>query len=386
VGVHELARPDSDFDCCDRRHRPGLAGGGAGVPHGLRLGARRADCGAGAGYGPPSVIEVVQLPQAELEPDRIRVRVQVAAINPADWHTVRGEPYLMRLSTGFGAPDDPRIGGDFAGVVEAVGASVTRYRVGDAVFGGRNGALGEVVHVREEGAVAKIPAGVSADEAAALPIAAVTALQALREQGRLAAGERVLINGASGGVGTYAVQLAKVMGANVTGVSSARNVELVRSLGADRTIDYGREDFTQGADRYDLIVDNVGNHPLPAVRRVLKADGRYVLVGGGGPDVGPWIGALKGALRTFVTAPFVSQDLTFFVASIASADLTYLAELIQAGRLRSVIDRRYPLAQTAEAMSYLESGRARGKVLVDVLADGRAVTAAVKPAIIRHRH
>jgi NADPH:quinone reductase-like Zn-dependent oxidoreductase len=317
-------------------------------------------------YGPPDVIEVVRLPKPALEDDRVLVRVTVASINPADWHYVRGEPYLMRFASGFGAPTEPRIGSDFAGVVEAVGRKVTRFRPGDAVFGGRNGALGEYVDVREAGSIAAAPDGVALEQLAALPIAAVTALQALRERGRLAAGERVLVNGASGGVGTFAVQLARQMGAHVTGVSSTRNLELVRSLGADRVIDYTREDFTRGAERYDLVIDNVGNRPIADIRRVLAPRGRYVLVGGGGPDAGPWIGALAGPIRALATAPFAEQELSFFVAEITPGILAELAALVKEGRLQAVIDRRYPLAQAAEAMAYLESGRARGKVLVDM--------------------
>jgi NADPH:quinone reductase-like Zn-dependent oxidoreductase len=317
-------------------------------------------------YGPPEVIEIARLPKPAIEDDRVLVRVAVASINPADWHFVRGEPYLMRFASGFGAPSEPRIGSDFAGVVEAVGRNVTRFKPGDAVFGGHNGALGEYVNVREAGSIAAAPDGVALEQLAALPIAAVTALQALRERGRLAAGERVLVNGASGGVGTFAVQLAKQMGAHVTGVASTRNLELVRSLGADRAIDYTREDFTRDDTRYDLVVDNVGNRSIAEVRRVLAPRGRYVLIGGGGPDAGPWIGALAGPIRAMATAPFVEQELTFFVAEITADNLADLAALMKDGRLRSVIDRRYPLAQAAEAMAYLESGRARGKVLVEI--------------------
>jgi NADPH:quinone reductase-like Zn-dependent oxidoreductase len=322
-------------------------------------------------YGPPAVIEVARLPQPALEDDRVRVRVAVASINPADWHFVRGEPYLMRFVSGLGTPSDPRIGSDFAGVVEAVGREVTRFKPGDVVFGGRNGALGEYVDVRESGSVAAAPAGVELEQLAALPIAGVTALQALRERGRVAAGERVLVNGASGGVGTFAVQLARHMGAHVTGVSSTRNLELVRSLGADRVIDYTREDFTRDAARYDLVIDNVGNRPLADIRRVLAPRGRYLLVGGGGPDAGPWVGALIGPLRTALAAPFVDQQLAFFVSETTPGNLAELAALVRDGRLRAVIDRRYPLAQVVEAMTYLESGRARGKVIIEMPARAR---------------
>ncbi len=345
-------------------HRTDCAAAPAVVP--VPDGAPAATAAVRRCYGPPAVIELVRLPLPPVEDGRVRVRVTAAAINPADWHFIRGEPYLMRLATGFGAPTDPRIGSDYAGVVEAVGRGVTRFKPGDAVFGGANGALGEYVDVREAGSIAAAPAGVEPEQLAALPIAAVTALQALRERGRLVAGERVLVNGASGGVGSFAVQLAKQMGAHVTGVSSTRNLELVRSLGADRVIDYTREDFTLDDARYDLVIDNVGDRPIADLRRVLAPAGRYVLVGGGGPDAGPWFGALAGPLRVIANAPFVDQDLAFFVAEITPGNLAELAALVKDGRLRAVVDRRYPLAQVAEAMGYLESGRARGKVIVEM--------------------
>lgn len=313
-------------------------------------------------YGGPEVLRVDRVPRPVPADDQLLVKVHAAAVNPLDWHEMRGEPYLIRMTTGFGAPTDPFMGVDFSGTVEAVGKSVTRFKPGDEVFGGRGGALGEYVVVRESRAVALKPANVSHEQAAAVPVAALTALQALREQGNLEAGQKVLINGASGGVGTYAVQLAKVMGAEVTGVCSGRNAEMVRSIGADRVIDYQKEDFTKGDARYDLIVDNIGNRSIRDIVDVLAPNGIYVIVGA--PSEDPWIGAIAAPIRASFYSPFVDQQLKFFVAKMEQKDVEYLASLMQQGKLVSVIDRRYPLAEAAEAIRYLETGRARGKVVV----------------------
>jgi len=315
-------------------------------------------------YGGPEVLHVERVPKPTPADDQLLVKVHAASVNPLDWHFMRGEPYIMRMSAGLGAPTDPHVGVDFSGTVEAVGKSVTRFKPGDEVFGARGGALGEYVVVRESRAVTLKPANVSHEQAAAIPVAAVTALQALREQGNLKPGQKVLINGASGGVGTYAVQLAKVMGAKVTGVCSDRNAEMVRSLGADRVIDYKKEDFTRGDTHYDLIVDNIGNHPVSDIVDVLEPTGIYVIVGA--PSEDPWIGAMAGPIRAKLNAPFVDQQLKFFLASVEQKDLEYVASLMQDGKLVSVIDRRYPLAEAAEAIRYLETGRARGKVIVTI--------------------
>jgi NADPH:quinone reductase-like Zn-dependent oxidoreductase len=315
-------------------------------------------------YGGPEVLRVERVAKPVPADDQVLVKVHAAAVNPLDWHEMRGEPYLIRMTTGFGAPADPFMGVDFSGTVEAVGKSVTRFKPGDEVFGGRGGALGEYVVVRESRAVALKPGNVSHEQAAAVPVAALTALQALREQGNLKAGQKVLINGASGGVGTYAVQLAKVMGAEVTGVCSERNAEMVRSIGADRVIDYQKEDFTKGDARYDLIVDNIGNRSLMDVVDVLAPNGTYVIVGA--PSNDPWIGAIAAPIRASFYSLFVDQELKFFVAKMEQKDVEHLASLLQEGKLVSVIDRRYPLAETAEAIRYLETGRARGKVVITV--------------------
>jgi NADPH:quinone reductase-like Zn-dependent oxidoreductase len=317
-------------------------------------------------YGGPDVIRIETTARPALAPDRVLVRVQAAALNPLDKHYLRGTPYLLRLSAGVGRPQDSRMGVDFAGTVESVGSAVTRFKPGDVVFGGADGAFGEYVSVRAEGSIAHVPPGVAPEQAAALPIAAVTALQALRDHGRLAAGQRVLINGASGGVGHYAVQLAKAMGAHVTGVSSTRNVEMVRALGADVVIDYTRENFTDGAQRYDLIIDSIGNHSRGALRRVLTDNGTHVQVGRAG--MGNWVGPLLSPLGALLWSQFTSQRWESMLADIEAADLDYLAQQMAGGQLRSVIDRRYTLEQLPEAIRYLETGRVRGKLLVDIAA------------------
>ena len=315
-------------------------------------------------YGGPEVIRVAATSRPAVAPDRVLVRVQAAALNPLDKHYLRGTPYLLRLSAGLGRPQDSRMGVDFAGTVESVGSAVTRFKPGDVVFGGADGAFGEYVSVREGGSIARVPAGVAPEQAAALPIAAVTALQALRDHGRLAPGQRVLVNGASGGVGHFAVQLAKAMGAHVTAVCSTRNVEMVRALGADAVIDYTREDFTAGAQRYDLIIDSIGNHSRIALRRVLTPDGVHVQVGQAG--MGHWIDPLLRPLGALVWSQFTSQRWEFMLASIEARDLDYLAQQMAGGRLRAVIDQRYALAELPEAIRYLETGRVRGKLLLDL--------------------
>ncbi len=317
-------------------------------------------------YGSPDVVKVEEVAKPTLEDNRVLVKVRAASVNPLDWHYVRGDPYLMRASIGIGKPDETRLGVDFAGVVEAVGKNVRRFKPGDEVFGGRSGALAQYVNVRESGSLELKPANMSFEQAAAVPIAAVTALQALRDQGKIRSGQTVLINGASGGVGTFAVQIAKSFGANVTAVTSTRNVTMVRSLGADQIVDYTHEDYTRGAQRYDLILDLVGNRGLLENRRVLKPAGIYVGIGGGGPDDGGLIGPMVGPFKQWLLAPFVSQKLTFFVSELNKEDLAVLGGLMQAGKVTPVIDRRYPLSETAAAIRYLEQGHARGKVVVTV--------------------
>ena len=277
---------------------------------------------------------------------------------------MRGSPYIMRLMAGLGAPKNPRLGVDFAGTVEAVGPAVTRFKPGDAVFGGGNGAFAEYLVVRENRAIEIMPANISFEQAAGVPIAGLTALQALRDHGNLQPGERVLINGASGGVGTFAVQIAKAMGAHVTGVCSGRNADMVRSIGADQVFDYRQQDYTESGQKFDLIVDMVGNHSPLENKRVLSDSGRLIIVGG---PKGDWIGPLVGALKSAVASAFVEQELKSFTARMRGEDLATLAQYTAQGSVIPVIDRSYPLEKTAEAIAYSESGRARGKIIVETL-------------------
>ena len=317
-------------------------------------------------YGPPSVLSLERVPKPEIEDDMLLVKVAASSVNPLEWHFMRGEPYIMRMEAGFGAPKDARIGTDFSGTVEAVGKAVRNFKPGDEVFGGARGAFGEYVQVRENGAVVPKPANVTHEEAAAVPIAAITALQALRDQGKLRTGQRVLVNGASGGVGTFAVQIAKAMGAHVTGVCSTRNVEMVAALGADRVLDYTNVDFVARPERYDLIIDTVGNRELRELERVLEPAGTAVIVGG--QNTGPWVGPLAVPIKILAYRPFSDNDFKFFVSDFNQPDFQNLAQLMAAGKLKSVIDRRYPLAQVADAVAYVEAGHARGKVIINVQA------------------
>jgi NADPH:quinone reductase-like Zn-dependent oxidoreductase len=314
-------------------------------------------------YGSPDVLKLEQRAKPTPADDQLLVKVRAAALNPVDWHFMRGSPYIMRMTSGIGAPKDPRVGVDFAGTVEAVGKNVTQFKPGDDVFGGADGAVAEYVVVRESRGVALKPPNVSFEQAASVPVAAATALQGLRDKGGLKPGQKVLINGASGGVGTFAVQIAKHFGAEVTGVCSTRNVDLVRSLGADRVVDYTQEDFAKDAGYYDLILDNVGNRSLTDLRRALKPTGTLVIVGG---QKGDWIGPMMGVIKASIVAHFVDQKMGFFIARLDHDDMKLLGELMQSGAVTPVIDRRYPLSETAKAMEYLEAGRARGKVIVSL--------------------
>jgi NADPH:quinone reductase-like Zn-dependent oxidoreductase len=314
-------------------------------------------------YGPPDVVTLEEVAKPVPGDDQVLVKVRAASLNAGDWHSLRGEPYFIRpAATGMGRPTRPGLGMDYAGVVEAVGKNVTQFRPGDEVFGGRSGALTEYLSVAAQRSIAPKPANMSLEQAAAVPVAAITALQALRDHGRLAAGDKVLINGASGGVGTFAVQIAKAFGAEVTGVCSTRNLALVRELGADHVVDYTREDFTRGAQRYDLIVDLVDNHSPLDYARVLQPDGIVVIVGSASKD--PWLGAFAAIFKPTLYAPFVSQELVFFVAQMNKQDLLVLTELIEAGKVKAVLDRTYGLDETRDALRYLEEGHVRGKVVV----------------------
>jgi NADPH:quinone reductase-like Zn-dependent oxidoreductase len=337
-------------------------------------------------FGSPDVLRLEEVDKPVPNDNQLLVKVRAISVNPLDWHFMEGTPYLGRpLAFGFLKPDVQRLGVDYAGTVEAVGKNITEFKPGDEVYGNKFGAFAEYV-VATDKALALKPANLTFEQAASLPVAAITALQALRDNGKIQAGQKVLINGASGGVGTFAVQIAKTFDAEVTGVCSGRNVELVRSLGADHVIDYTKEDFTNRAERYDLILDNVGNQPLSGFRRVLTPNGKYVAIGGGGVNDSRWTGPLVGVIKMLMLKPFVTQEMSMMLADMNRKDLTILADLIQTGKVKPVIDRTYPFSQLPEAMRYLEEGHARGKVVLTVgdtiepLAPNRSGGAASTPS------
>ncbi|VUX55599.1 Alcohol dehydrogenase GroES domain protein [uncultured Woeseiaceae bacterium] len=314
-------------------------------------------------YGSPDVLNFEDVAKPTPADDEVLVKVVAASVNPLDWHVMRGSPYLMRLGSGLSAPNNSGMGVDFAGTVEAVGKNVKRFKPGDEVFGGRDGAFAEYVTIPEERALARKPANITFAQAASVPIAAITALQALRDKGKLKPGHKVLINGASGGVGTFAVQIAKSFGAEVTGVCSTRNVDMVRSIGADHIIDYTREDYTESGKQYDLIIDMVGNHSLMANRRVLTPEGIFVIVGG---PKGNWLGPLMGPIKALMLSPFVDQEFGLMLAKLRKDDLAILGDLMQAGFVTPVIDRRYRLSDVPEAIRYSEEGHAQGKIIIEM--------------------
>jgi NADPH:quinone reductase-like Zn-dependent oxidoreductase len=315
-------------------------------------------------YGSPDDLELQEIGKPVIDADGVLVRVRAASVNPLDWHYMRGQPYFARIAgMGLRRPKDIMRGVDVAGVVEAVGENVTRFQPGDEVFGSCDGAFAEYVVGKEKNIVPK-PADLTFEQAATIPVAGCTALQALRDKGQLQPGQKVLINGAAGGVGTFAVQIAKALGGEVTGVCSTRNVDLVRSIGADQVVDYSREDFTRSGQRYDLIVDAVGNRSLSALRRALAPKGTLELIGGG--EGGKLLGPIPLLLRALLVTRFVGQRMLSFLAKIRQEDLITLKEMIEAGKVTPVIDRTYPLSEAPEAIRYLEAGHARGKVVITV--------------------
>jgi len=314
-------------------------------------------------YGSADVLKLEDVEKPTPKDNEVLVRVKAAAVNPLDWHYMRGSPYLMRLSSGLGAPTETRLGVDFAGTVESIGSNVTRFEPGDDVFGGRTGAFAQYVTVGEDRAVALKPANVTFEQAASVGIAGVTAIQALRDYGHVEAGQKVLINGASGGVGTFAVQIAKSMGAEVTGVCSTRNVEMVRSIGADHVIDYKKENYTESNLEYDAIIDMVSNNGLLANRKALSPDGALVMVGG---PSGNWGGPLIGPLKALILSPFVEQEVGMMLARLSQDDLVIISDLMEAGEVTPVIDQRFPLREVPDAIRYSEAGRARGKIIINV--------------------
>ena len=296
----------------------------------------------------------------DLVDEGVLVRVRAASINPADWYGLTGRPWVARAELGLRGPKTDRLGVDFAGTVEAVGKDVTQFRPGDEVFGGKSGALAEYICVRD--AVALKPANVTPEQAAAVPVAAVTALQGLRDKGHLQAGHKALINGASGGVGTFAVQIAKALGAEVTGVCSTRNVDLARSIGADHVVDYTQEDFTQSDARYDVMLDIAGTRSWSECARVLGPQATLVIVGA--PKGGRLLGPLSHVAKLRLASSRSSAKAVSFVARLTPADLEVLAEMLTAGTVKPVVDKRYALSEIADAFEYLGEGHARGKVVV----------------------
>ena len=314
-------------------------------------------------YGPPSILQLKEVEKPVPGDNEILVKIHAAAANPLDWHRMRGEPFLVRLSDGFKKPKDPMLGVDIAGRVEAIGRDVTQFKPGDDVFGdcGWAGGFAEYVCVTEKNIIQK-PVNITFGEAAAVPAAAFTALQGLRDRGRIQAGQKVLINGASGGVGTFAVQIAKSYGAEVTGVCSTRNLDMVRSIGANDTIDYTQDDFTRLGQNYDLIYDAVGNRSVFDYKRALKSEGTCVITG---------FSTLTRLFQHMLLGPLVSMTgsrkiCTQGVAKPNQKDLVFIKELLESGKIKPMIDRCYTLSQTAEAIGYLEQGHARGKVVINI--------------------
>jgi NADPH:quinone reductase-like Zn-dependent oxidoreductase len=311
-------------------------------------------------YGPPEVLKIVEIEKPEVADDEVLVRVRASSVNIAEWYGMTGL-FLARLGGGLVRPKDTRLGTDFAGVVEVVGKDVSNFKPGDEVFGGSNGAYAEYVTVGKE--IAPKPVSITFEEAAAVPMAGLTALQGLRDYGKIQPGQKVLINGASGGVGTFAVQIAKAFGAEVTAVCSTRNIECAYWLGADHVVDYTREDFTRSGQKYDLLFDVVGSQSWSACRRVLKPNATVVLVGG--PRT-PVIGPLGHMIKMRLASLGSGRKVVFFVARFTPEDLMALKDLLETGRVKPLVERTYPLAQIAEAMHHLGTGHAQGKIVISM--------------------
>jgi NADPH:quinone reductase-like Zn-dependent oxidoreductase len=315
-------------------------------------------------YGPPDVLKYEDVEKPTATDDQLLIQVHASSVNPYDWHFIRGTPSLIRLFAGLRVPKSPHLGADVAGVVEAVGRNIASFKPGDAVFGTAKGSFAEYV-CASQSTLALKPENLTWQQAASVPIAGITALQGLRDKGKILPGQHVLINGAAGGVGTFAVQIAKSLQARVTAVCSTRNIELVRSIGADHVIDYSRENFIQSSQRYNVFFDLVGNNPLPACLRVLEPEGIYIGCGGGGPDRQS-IEILGSMLHSLVLSPFTSRKLPGLLAKVNTADLNVLADLMRSGKVTPALDSTYPLAQTADAIRYIEQCHARGKVAITV--------------------
>jgi NADPH:quinone reductase-like Zn-dependent oxidoreductase len=312
-------------------------------------------------YGSSDVLEFGEADRPEATQDRALIRVHASSVNAHDWHMMRGKPYLARMGgQGLVRPTSTTLGLDVAGVVEAVGPDVTDLAPGDEVFGTRSGAFAEYVSTKN---VVRMPAGLSFEEAASLPVAGFTALQAVRDKAEVRPGQRVLVNGAGGGVGSLVIQIAKAHGAEVTGVTSTANLELVAALGADRVVDYTRDDFTRGRDRYDAIFDAGGNWSLARLRHVLAADGTLVMIA---PGAGQWVGPLVRIVGAMLISRISTQRLRPFLSSVSREDLVVLRELVEAGKLRPVIDRTFAYEEIPAAIRYVESGASHGKVVIRI--------------------
>ena len=314
-------------------------------------------------YGPPDVVQITDVAKPVPNDDELLIKVHAASVNPYDWHFMRGEPYFFRLRLGLRKPKIQFFGADVAGRVETVGRNVTQFKPGDAVFGMATGAFAEFVCAAPSKLAAK-PDAMTFEQAAAAPIAGLTALQGLRDKGQIQPGQKVLINGASGGVGTFAVQIAKSLGAEVTGVCSTGNVDLVRSLGADHVVDYTREDFTAGGRRYDVLIDVAGSRSFSDCRRVLAPGAPHVIVGG--PKTNRLLGPLSHVLKTRLASIGESQQVHFFIANVTTERLLVLRGLLEAGDVAPVVDKTYALSEIGDAFAYLGEGHARGKVVIAV--------------------
>lgn len=314
-------------------------------------------------YGSPDVLEIEEIDKPSPQDDEVLVRLRAASLNMGEWHALTGL-FVARPQLGLLKPKNPRLGVDFAGVVEAIGRNVKEFRPGDEVFGGRNGAFAEYVCVREDRAVVRKPSNVSFEQAAAVPVGAITALQGLRDQGQLQPGQKVLINGASGGVGTFAVQIAKILGGEVTAVVSTKNVDMAHSLGADHVVDYTRDDFTRSGRRYDLVLDIAGSRPWSEYRRVLEPEATFVLVGA--MKTNRWLGPLSHVIRIRLASLRASQKMIFFIAKFNKPDMLLLQELLETGQLNPFVEQTYPLREIPEAMRYLGTGHARGKLVISM--------------------
>ena len=315
-------------------------------------------------YGSPDVLELQDIDKPVAADGEVLVRVRAASINILDWYGITGLG-IARVGGGFREPKDPRVGVDFAGVVEAIGASVESFKPGDEVYGARSGSFAEYLTIRKQGGIALKPVSMTFEQAAAIPVAGLTALQGLRDKGQIQPGQKVLINGASGGVGTFAVQIAKAFGAEVTGVCHTRHIDAIRSLGANHIVDYAKEDFTRSGQRYDLVLDVMGGRSWRDFRRVLNPNATFVLIGG--PKTNRLLGPLAHIIRIRLAALRASQKVIFFIANVNRADLLFMNELFEAGKVTPLIDRRYALSELPQAMRHFAEGHPHGKIVITVV-------------------